>query len=184
MTLLVYAPADFPYTDILFRAPSGAFPPTVAQADSIQEAHIIMRINRAEIVIEPRTLTLRNWQVLRRDALPAHRPCAPRSRARLRRALHLLPRLHQRGGAAPHLLGDYPDRKPDLGVGHDGNMVVDGAVLFKSENGVKYGLTIRNASSDDLFPYLFYFDPETYTISVHLPFDSRSTAVPNADSPH
>jgi hypothetical protein len=45
-------------------------------------------------------------------------------------------------------------------------MIKDGAVGLTSEVGAQYGFTIRNSSGEDLFPYLFYFDPETCTIQV------------------
>jgi hypothetical protein len=45
-------------------------------------------------------------------------------------------------------------------------MVENGEARFASEVGAKYGFTIRNTSSEDLFPYLFYFDPDAYTIQV------------------
>jgi hypothetical protein len=58
------------------------------------------------------------------------------------------------------LLGEYPF------CGPDGNMIKDGEVQFTLKDGAKYGFTIRNTSNVDLFPYLFYFDLETYTIKV------------------
>jgi hypothetical protein len=45
-------------------------------------------------------------------------------------------------------------------------MIKDGEVRLTSEVGAQYGFTIRNNSDEELFPYLFYFDPETYTIQV------------------
>jgi hypothetical protein len=45
-------------------------------------------------------------------------------------------------------------------------MIKDGEVVLTSEVGAQYGFTIRNTSEEDLFPYLFYFDPGTYTIQV------------------
>jgi hypothetical protein len=45
-------------------------------------------------------------------------------------------------------------------------LIKDGVVGLTSEVGAQYGFTIRNTSEGDLFPYLFYFDPETYTIKV------------------
>jgi hypothetical protein len=61
------------------------------------------------------------------------------------------------------LVGEYPCCTPDLQIG---NMIRDGAVQVTSKAGAKYGFTIRNTSHKDLFPYLFYFDPQTYTIQV------------------
>ncbi|KAJ7648730.1 hypothetical protein DFH06DRAFT_1209452 [Mycena polygramma] len=62
------------------------------------------------------------------------------------------------------LRGEQPERKPNLAFGRDGNMVVDGAVRFQSDDGAIYGFTIRNISDVAVFPHLFYFDPVTYTI--------------------
>jgi hypothetical protein len=61
------------------------------------------------------------------------------------------------------LRGEYPCCTPDLQVG---NMIKDGEVRLTSEVGSQYGFTIRNTSDEDLYPYLFYFDQETYTIQV------------------
>jgi hypothetical protein len=61
------------------------------------------------------------------------------------------------------LLGEYPFCRPDL---QDGNRIKDGEVRLTSEIDTQYGFTIRNTSDENLFPYLFYFDPETYTIQV------------------
>ncbi|KAK7008275.1 hypothetical protein R3P38DRAFT_3280853 [Favolaschia claudopus] len=52
------------------------------------------------------------------------------------------------------LKGEYHLRVPDTNELADGNMVIDGA----------YGFAIRISSDEELFPYLFYFDPETFTI--------------------
>jgi hypothetical protein len=49
-------------------------------------------------------------------------------------------------------------------------MVKDGVVEFASEAGAKYGYTICSNKDcpDDLFPYLFWFDPDEYTITVSM----------------
>ncbi|KAJ7484542.1 hypothetical protein FB451DRAFT_1232827 [Mycena latifolia] len=65
------------------------------------------------------------------------------------------------------LVGYYPGRVPDRTVGHDGNMVDrNRKCRFPKQAQAKYGFTIRNTSKEDLFPYLFFFDPDTYTISL------------------
>jgi hypothetical protein len=58
------------------------------------------------------------------------------------------------------LHGDYPHRTPSE------NIVKNGEVQVASNAHAKYGFTIRNTSSVNLFPYLFYFDPDEYTIRV------------------
>ncbi|KAJ7122210.1 hypothetical protein C8R44DRAFT_671165 [Mycena epipterygia] len=64
------------------------------------------------------------------------------------------------------LLGDIPGRRID---DEFGNMVrEEGSTYearFVSNEDAKYGFQIRNNGGEDLFPYLFYFDPEDYTIS-------------------
>ncbi|KAJ6548814.1 hypothetical protein B0H19DRAFT_1162092 [Mycena capillaripes] len=62
------------------------------------------------------------------------------------------------------LRGEHTQRTLDQNVGHQGNMIMDGTVRFTSEAGAKYGFTIRNTSPKALFPFLFYFDPDEYTI--------------------
>ncbi|KAJ7117550.1 hypothetical protein C8R44DRAFT_790986 [Mycena epipterygia] len=61
------------------------------------------------------------------------------------------------------LLGEIPGRRPDREVGNliDG----DNRAWLAPDPDIKYGFTIRNTSNHDLFPYLFYFDPDDYTIS-------------------
>jgi hypothetical protein len=61
------------------------------------------------------------------------------------------------------LLGEYPFCRPDQ---QDKNMIKDGEVRLKSEVGAQYGFTICSTFDEGLFPYLFYFNPETYTIQV------------------
>ncbi|KAJ7795397.1 hypothetical protein B0H13DRAFT_1675166 [Mycena leptocephala] len=69
------------------------------------------------------------------------------------------------------LLGDYPVRKPDRGVGRDGNIVdTHHRIRFSPQMEARYGFTIRNSSAEDLFPYLVYFDAGAYTIQcLYLP---------------
>ncbi|KAJ7832223.1 caspase domain-containing protein [Mycena olivaceomarginata] len=45
------------------------------------------------------------------------------------------------------------------------NMIEGATVRFLSEKDAQYGFKICNTSDLDLFPYLFYFDPDNYTIS-------------------
>jgi hypothetical protein len=55
-------------------------------------------------------------------------------------------------------------------------MIKDDAVQLTSEVGARYGFRIHNMSDEDLFPYLFYFDPETYTVQVRtiVPYSNPS----------
>ncbi|KAJ7730003.1 hypothetical protein DFH07DRAFT_1066089 [Mycena maculata] len=81
--------------------------------------------------------------------------------------------LMRRGNARPEfefalemhrLKGEYPQRSPDRTVS---NMIKANKVHFRWEEGAWYGFTIRNNSNVDLFPYLFYFDPDDYTIECY-----------------
>jgi hypothetical protein len=47
-----------------------------------------------------------------------------------------------------------------------GNLIVRGSVRLPSKKGHEYGFTIRSTLEHNLFPYLFYFNPDDYTISV------------------
>jgi hypothetical protein len=65
------------------------------------------------------------------------------------------------------LAGEYPQRQPDVTVGNKGNMVDrSNHVWLSSGQEARYGFTIRNKSQEDMFAYLFYFDPDEYTIQV------------------
>ncbi|KAJ6589856.1 hypothetical protein DFH09DRAFT_217728 [Mycena vulgaris] len=64
------------------------------------------------------------------------------------------------------LVGEGLGREPDRRVGRNGNLVdTSSKVRFRSEPANKYGFRIRNESTDDLFPYLLYFDPDEYTVN-------------------
>ncbi|KAJ7145641.1 caspase domain-containing protein [Mycena epipterygia] len=62
------------------------------------------------------------------------------------------------------LMGERPGRRPDPRFGYAGNLVHKFEVQVLSEPGAMYGFTIRNNSDHDLFPYLFLFDPDDYSI--------------------
>jgi len=64
------------------------------------------------------------------------------------------------------LKGEIFSRVPDLSVGNNGNMVDQFKVQLASDPNAMYGFTIRNGPGEDLFPYVFYFDPEYYTIQM------------------
>ncbi|KAJ7918590.1 caspase domain-containing protein [Mycena leptocephala] len=164
--LPVHAPADFPHTSVLFPTTGPARPPNFVPAPSLEEAHIVLRSDDDEISIEPRTSTVLAGQPKPRFALsdPAHLPHAIDGVAHFSYFLDCANEADRLEGVEleMHRLRDeYPRCTPDMQVG---NMIKDGAVQVTSEVGAKYGFTIRNTSDKDLFPYLFYFDPETYTI--------------------
>ncbi|KAJ7890729.1 hypothetical protein B0H13DRAFT_2340914 [Mycena leptocephala] len=172
MILYVYIPVDFRHTADLF-------PPTrtrrihkFTQAPSIAKAHIVVRSDKDEIIIEPHISTMRKCQREIRIALsnPAHLANGIDGVAHFN---YFLDRSNEvevntlKGKFAfemHRLQGDYPHRKPGR------NMVKDGEVQFASDARAKYGFTIRNTSPVNLFPYLFYFDPDKFTIqSLYCP---------------
>ncbi|KAJ7501592.1 caspase domain-containing protein [Mycena galericulata] len=63
------------------------------------------------------------------------------------------------------LIGNIPERRPD---DRFPNLVCQEESRYVtrliSEEAALYGFKIRNNSGEDLYPYLFYFDPEHYTI--------------------
>ncbi|KAJ7906015.1 caspase domain-containing protein [Mycena leptocephala] len=74
--MLVYTPADFPYTSVLFPTTGTVRAPNFVPAPSVEEAYIVVRSDGDEIVIEPRTSTALAGQPKPRFALgdPAHLP--------------------------------------------------------------------------------------------------------------
>ncbi|KAJ7717814.1 hypothetical protein B0H16DRAFT_1798870 [Mycena metata] len=59
--------------------------------------------------------------------------------------------------------GEYGARVPNLELG---NLLIDNEARFRLEPEGKYGFAICNYSQYDLFPYLFYFDPATYSVDA------------------
>jgi hypothetical protein len=181
MILHVYTPPDFPYTTDLFpmtRLTRNFKQRLFVPAASPEDADILLRSDGKELVIEPRTSTVVGCK--RETRLPRLRMHLPTLVDGIAHFNYFLDR-HQ--GRAPiagvglemhRLVGDFPGRTPDRSVGHGGNMIANNEVRFRSEKGAKYGFTIRNNSDEDLFPYLFYFDPSSYSIDV-----SRTCTLPS-----
>jgi hypothetical protein len=137
-------------------------------ARSLEEAHIVVRSDGDEIIIEPRMSTVLAGLPKPRLALgdPAQLPHFIDGVAHFSYFLDCANEADRLEGVElemHRLRGEYPCCKPDLQVG---NMIKDGEVRLTSEVGSQYGFTIRNTSDEDLYPYLFYFDQETYTIQV------------------
>ncbi|KAJ6582414.1 hypothetical protein B0H19DRAFT_1118255 [Mycena capillaripes] len=180
MILNVHTPADFLYTADLFPAATDR-PPKFVQA-KLREAHILVRSDGDEIVIEPLTATMLKCMTEVRFPLhgnPAHLPDVFDGVAHFNYFLerkNVVDPLHGFALEMHQLRGRYPAREPDPSVGQKGNMVVDGAVRFVSDADAIYGFTIRNTSPEELFPYLFYFDPEEYTIEKWYTPESRNAA--------
>ncbi|KAJ7899323.1 hypothetical protein B0H13DRAFT_2664347 [Mycena leptocephala] len=155
--MLVHALADFLHTNVLFPTTSTVRPPNFVPAPSVEEAHIVVRSDDDEIVIAPRTSTV--LAGLPKPGLPSVTP--PTSPTYFLGCANEANRLEGVELEMYRLRGEYPCCTPDLQVG---NLIKDGVVGLTSEVGTQYGFTIRNTSEGDLFPYLLYFDPETYTI--------------------
>ncbi|KAJ7124315.1 caspase domain-containing protein [Mycena epipterygia] len=62
------------------------------------------------------------------------------------------------------LMGERPGRTPDPRFGQGGNIVDKFEVQARCDPGAMYGFTLRNNSCEDLFPYLFMFDADDYSI--------------------
>jgi hypothetical protein len=153
---------------VLFPTTGTIRPPNFVPTPSIEEAHIAVRSDGDRIVVEPRTSTVLAGQRKPRLALgdPAHLPHAIDGVVHFSYFLGCANDADRLEGVElemHRLQGEYPCCTPDL---HVGSMIKDGAVQVTSKAGAKYGFTIRNRSDEDLFPYLFYFYPETYTIQV------------------
>jgi len=73
------------------------------------------------------------------------------------------------------LAGEPGAFMPDTSLG---NMFVGGMAKFKVKESALYGFAIINRSPCDLFPYLFYFDPSSYSIEAWYIPPSRSMAPP------
>jgi hypothetical protein len=153
--LLVHAPTDFPYMSVLFPTTGTVRPSNFVSAPSLEEAHIV-RSDGGEIDIEPRTSTVLAGLPKPRLVLgdPAHFPHIIDGVAHFAYFLGCANEGDRLEGVElemHRLRGEYPCCTPDPQIG---NMIENGAV------------TIRNMSEENLFPYLFWFDPETYTIQV------------------
>ncbi|KAJ7919739.1 caspase domain-containing protein [Mycena leptocephala] len=191
MVLHVHVPPDFPYMSDLFPRINITYQPTTrryVQAQDLKTAGIVVRAEGQEIVIDQLTGTMKECQHETRfsvNGATAHLPAVVDGIA------HFNYFLERHNGSDPleavtlemhRLVGEFPGRKPDRGVGHDGNIIVNDEVHLTAQADAKYGFTIRNPSPVDLFPYLFFFDPDVYTIgcwyspaSVHdAPLKSNS----------
>jgi hypothetical protein len=169
MILHVYTPVDFQYTANLFPPTRSRSTHKFVQALSIEKAHIVVQNDEDGIIIQPQTSTMCKGQHEIHVALnsnPAHLADGKDGVAHFNYFLNHSNELEAntlKGLFAfemHHLQGDYPHRKPGK------NMVKDGEVQFASDAHAKYGFTIRNKSPVNLFPYLFYFDPDKFTIHV------------------
>ncbi|KAF7354161.1 Protein TIC 214 [Mycena venus] len=168
MILHVHLAPDFPYTADVFPTTNlTRRPHKFVQATSPMSAGISLRAEGSEIIIQALTSTIMQCRRETRFKLDAHTPRLPVVLDGIAHFNYFLDRHH---GSAPlnvalemyRLAGEYPGRYPDPSVG---NLVQNKEALLPSDPTAKYGFIIKNLSSVDLFPYLFYFNPEKYTIS-------------------
>jgi hypothetical protein len=150
-------------------------PHNYVQTDSRETANIVLKTEEEEYVVEsltgPMTECARELRFPLDVAKPLHLPSVLNSISHFYYFLErengssVLPKISL---AMHRLQGQFPNREPDPSAGINGNLVVAGEVKISSEEDVKYGFTMRNTSDVDLFPYLFHFNPPTYTIKVRI----------------
>jgi hypothetical protein len=161
----VYIPRNFRYTAALFPKQHAGGALGFKRATSRKGAHIVVQSDGDGIVVKSCTSKFKKRFAL---AILARLPAAINSIAHFNYFLE-----YHNGSNAENwlqfelkmhrLIGEFPVRSVDLDFG---NMVKDGKIEFVSDEKAKYGFLIHNTSPNDLFPYLFYFDPEDYTIQV------------------
>jgi hypothetical protein len=178
MILLVHVPAaDSLHTGTLF---SSNLRRRFRKETLETLAHLIVRSDGKQIVLEPRE-SMMHCQMKLFDGDIKHLPDVIDGIAHFNYFLNRsneTSRLKGNFSLQMHRLkGEHPQREPDPNFGQDGNLVKDGEVRVASQKGANYGFTICNTSGEDLFPYLFYFDPDEYTIKVsHVVFLEPSIA--------
>ncbi|KAF7366563.1 Metacaspase-7 [Mycena sanguinolenta] len=186
MIMSVHVCEGFPHTAALFSTECLHLQQGFVQAATCQGAHITLRRPEDEdgsVVVQRLTPIFECAPVARFSLSSA--TTALQLSAALGGIAHFNHFLERRNKDAVldgvslevyRLTGNRPTRTPDRSVGQNGNLVVGNRALFKSVNGAKYGIIIRNASPHRLFPYLFAFDPTDYTI-VRL-YNPYSTSEP------
>jgi hypothetical protein len=182
--LQVYIPTDFPqaYISALFPTKPTRRTLRFVRASYLEAAHVIVRSDGKHISIDHRMGLMSKYQREIRFALndlPADLSNAFDSIVHFNYFLDhtnvakKCPLKDMFTLEMHHLEGDYPYRTPGR------NMVENGEVQFTSEAGAKYGFTIcsRKDCPDDLFPYLFWFDPDDYTITVSMTRNTDSVLI-------
>ncbi|KAJ7810549.1 hypothetical protein B0H13DRAFT_2384565 [Mycena leptocephala] len=165
MVLHVYLASNFPYKDVLFPTKEIARQPRgrkFVQAATLDTVEIALHAGGDEVIVERLTsifleCACETHLVLRGN--PKHLPAV------LNRIAHFNYFLKRHHGSAPldsftlemyQLMGDFPGSQLDPSVG---NMITLQKAQFRYLQTARYGFTLWNDSEDDLFPYLFYFDP-------------------------
>jgi hypothetical protein len=171
--MFVHIHDAFPYTANLFPTTRTRRTPNFAQVTSLEKAHLALRSDGHEIILEPRTSTMRQCLLKTRYSPNGNLAHLPDAMDGIAHFIYFLDHSNEANTLKGmftleihRLMGEYPHRKPELCDGQDGSWNQDGAVKLTSDEDVKYGFTIRNVFTEDLFLYLLIFDPETYTIQV------------------
>ncbi|KAF7355851.1 Metacaspase-7 [Mycena venus] len=180
MVLHIHVPLAFPYMSDLFPTTNITYQPQsrkYVQAQDLVTADIAVRTEGQEIVIDHLTGTMLECQHEARfsvDGNTGHLPAVVDGIAHFNYFLERHNASEWLEGVSfemHRLVGKYPGRKPDRSVGIEGNMITNGAA------DAKYGFTLRNSSPVNLFPYLYFFDPEMYTIKCwYSPVSVRDAA--------
>jgi hypothetical protein len=175
----VYLAPDFPHTTKLFPMTNVIRQPKrrrYVRVPTPESAEIVLRHEGEEIVVQRLTSKILEYQ--RETRFPLYGNAAQLTNV-MDGIAHFNYFLERHHGSAPiaglslqmhRLVGNFPGRYPDptAGPACDGNLVANHEAKFASEVGAKYGFTLCNASADNLFAYLFFFDPVRYTISVSI----------------
>ncbi|KAF7356226.1 ICE-like protease (Caspase) p20 domain protein [Mycena venus] len=171
-SVLVYTPDDFPHKAVLFPTHltrSAKF----ASASSLEEAHIVVRCDGDEIVVEQRTLPRPKVQQESRFSLnggSTHLPEVIDGIAHFNYFLGCSNKKKPLKGfelEMHRLQGAYPARHP---ANLSENLIKNGEVHLTSEAGVEYGFILCNASFHDLFLSLWHFDLKRRTIQASSPW--------------
>jgi hypothetical protein len=187
MILRVYTPpaADFPYTTDLFPTfvTSQYKASKYVQAASAESADLTLRVASDDTTPSTQPDIILEWstgKILASQPLNKFTPQGLHLPRVIDGIAHFNYFLRHKNSDANGLLpgvtlemhrlvGDIPGREPDMSA-RNGNFIAKVGskyeATFVPEPENVYGFTIRNNSPYDLFPYLFYFDPVTYTIAV------------------
>ncbi|KAJ6614129.1 caspase domain-containing protein [Mycena sp. CBHHK59/15] len=173
MILHVYLGPGFAHMDALFpHAHIPGQPRKFVREPTLQKANVALRSMGDKVFIEPLMSTMTERVREKRFTLGG-KVTLPEVLGGIAHFNYFLELHHESARLEGftlemhRLVGQLPVRKPDPRVG---NMIKEHEVKFRSEAGAMYRLTIRNKSTQNLFPYLFYFDPDKYIINLwHFP---------------
>ncbi|KAJ7653600.1 hypothetical protein DFH06DRAFT_523240 [Mycena polygramma] len=166
--LHVYIPPNFPYTSELFLQEHSPRQVQFVQVASREEAGLILRSAGPDVVLEWLAGAILPYQPTCRVYITdiGGPSCLPRFIAHIARFHHLLEYHSLREPIQGVSLEMYwvPGRgQADRSSGDYVNLLDNNRVHLRPGND-GYGLKIRNTSNLDLFPYLFIFNNDDYSI--------------------